>query len=291
MAILMNGDVLSRRVRTNIKNTLDKRRAAGARPPHLAAVLVGAEAASSVYVQHKVRDCQEVGMASSVHRFSRTAKASEVLACLEVLNNDPGVDGIIVQLPLPPHIQKEHIIQAIDPRKDVDGFHYENFGRLCVGDPRFIPATPYGILLLLEHHKIATRGRHVVVVGRSYIVGLPMSIVLTMRGALGDATVTIAHGQTSDLSSFTRLADMVVVAVGQPNLISADMIKQGSVVIDVGITRVEDEKSGKKVLRGDVDFASVSERASYITPVPRGVGPMTRAALLMNTLKAAQRST
>lgn len=286
---LMDGKKVAAQVRVRMKEQVDKRLAAGKKKPHLAAILVGNDKASDIYVQHKMNDCQEVGMGSSVHRFNASTKEEEVIACLHRLNRSNEVDGIIVQLPLPAHISKQRLINTINPNKDVDGLHYENFGRLCGREPRFLPATLYGILTLLRHYNIETKGMHVVVVGRSYVVGLPISIVLALRGSPGNATVTLTHIHTHNLSFFTRSADMIITAVGKPNLLTADMVKEGSIVVDVGITRVADDtKSTKYVLKGDVDFPSVAAKTSYITPVPNGVGPMTRAALLMNTLQAAE---
>ena len=290
MTVLMNGHAVAQKIKEDLAEKVSVRLRHNQRRPHLAAVLVGTEEASEIYVQNKVNDCKMVGFSSSVHRFSLEVTQDELLNCLNKLNKAPEVDGIIVQLPLPPHVQKDRVINAIDPNKDVDGFHHINFGKLCAGQPHFLPATPYGIMELLRHYRIETKGMHAVVVGRSYIVGLPTSILLGLRASPGNATVTLTHIHTRNLSSFTRSADLLVTAVGHPTLITADMVREGCVVVDVGITRVDDPtRTSKYTLKGDVDFDAVYPKASYITPVPRGVGPMTRAALLMNTLQAAER--
>lgn len=290
--VLMDGKRVAKRLRDAVQQQIAKRLALGQKRPHLAAILVGEDPSSHIYVQHKIHDCREVGIESSVHRFDSNTQEASLLACLDRLNKSSQVDGIIVQLPLPQHICKNNIINAIDPRKDVDGFHHLNFGRLCAEQPCFLPATPYGIAELLRHYAIDTKGMHVVVVGRSYIVGLPTGIMLSLRASPGNATVTLAHIHTRNLAFFTRAADMIISAVGKPGLITADMVKENSIVIDVGITRVSHPtKKNKYLVKGDVDFDGVSAKASYVTPVPHGVGPMTRAALLMNTLRAAEMRT
>jgi methylenetetrahydrofolate dehydrogenase (NADP+)/methenyltetrahydrofolate cyclohydrolase len=250
--------------------------------PTLAAVLVGDDAASEVYVRNKRRDCEEVGIASVLEKLSATATEAELLAVIDQLNKDSRIHGILVQLPLPKQISTDAILEAVSPSKDVDAFHSQNVGRLVQGRPIFLPCTPAGVVELLKRSNIAVAGKHVVVVGRSDIVGRPLSIMLAQKGA--DATVTLCHSRTHDLPKHTRLADILVVAIGKPNFITADMVRPGATVIDVGINRIE---SG---LVGDVEFLGVSEVAGAITPVPGGVGPLTRVMLLVNTLTAARRS-
>lgn len=250
--------------------------------PTLAAVLVGDDPASEVYVRNKRRDCEEVGIASVLEKLPATTTEGELLAVIDQLNEDSRIHGILVQLPLPKQINTEAILEAVSPRKDVDAFHPENVGRLVQGRPIFLPCTPNGVVELLKRNNIATAGKHVVVVGRSDIVGKPLSIMLAQKGA--DATVTLCHSRTHDLPSVTRLADILVVAIGKPNFITADMVRPGATVIDVGINRVD---AG---LVGDVEYLPVSEVAGAITPVPGGVGPLTRVMLLVNTLTAAKRS-
>lgn len=274
--------VLAKEV-TQIKNN-------GGKVPHLAAVLVGEDPASQTYVRSKVRSCEKIGFHSTLIRKPATISEAELLDIVQQLNDNEDIDGFIVQLPLPKHIDDEKVTLAIDPRKDVDGFHPMNFGRMAQGLPAYIPATPYGIVQLLEHYNIATSGKHCVVVGRSNIVGTPMSILMSRKSKIGNCTVTLCHSRTKDLKTETLRADIIIVAVGRPNYITADMVKDGVVVIDVGINRVEDasRKRGYRLV-GDVDFKAVSQKASYITPVPGGVGQMTVTALLMNTLKASKK--
>ena len=252
--------------------------------PHLAAILVGDDPASNAYVAGKIKDCEEVGFKSTLVRFPSDVQQEELLEAIDALNRRKDVNGYIVQLPLPPHIDQKRILLAIDPKKDVDGFHPENVGRMALNLPAFIPATPLGVLLLMKHYSIQTEGKHVVVVGRSHIVGSPMSILLSQNNAFGNATVTLVHSKTKNASNFTREADILIAAIGKPKFITADMVKPGAVVIDVGINRMEID--GKSRLIGDVDFDGVKEIASAITPVPGGVGLMTRIGLLMNTLNA-----
>ncbi|MCA9248631.1 MAG: bifunctional methylenetetrahydrofolate dehydrogenase/methenyltetrahydrofolate cyclohydrolase FolD [Planctomycetales bacterium] len=252
--------------------------------PTLAAVLAGDDPASDVYVRNKRKDCERVGMESVLHRLPAETSEDDLLALIAKLNKDQAVHGILVQLPLPKGIREQRILQAISPNKDVDAFHPENVGRLVQGRPRFVPCTPYGVQQLLIRCGIETAGKHAVVIGRSDIVGKPMAILLSARGAGGDATVTICHSRTADLAAHTRQADILVVAAGRPKMVTADMVKPGAVVVDVGIHRTE------QGLVGDVDFDSVREVAGYITPVPGGVGPLTRAMLLLNTLTAARES-
>ncbi len=253
----------------------------------MAAVLVGNDGASLTYVGSKVRSCEKVGFDSSLIRLPEETTEAELLAKIAELNQDDTLDGYIVQLPLPKHIDEEKVLLAIDPKKDVDGFHPSNFGRMALELETFIPATPFGIMQLIERYDIDTQGKHVVVIGRSHIVGRPISILMSQKGAYGNATVTVAHSRTKDLKALTQQADIIVSALGVPGFVTADMVKEGVVIIDVGITRVEDASKQKGYyITGDVDFESVAQKASYITPVPGGVGPMTIAMLLKNTLLA-----
>jgi methylenetetrahydrofolate dehydrogenase (NADP+)/methenyltetrahydrofolate cyclohydrolase len=259
----------------------------GKKVPHLAAIQVGNNGASETYVAAKVKACEEVGFKSTLIRFEADISETKLLDAIGDLNNDPDIDGILVQLPLPKHIADDKIINAIDPDKDVDGFHPVNVGKMLQGLPTFVPATPYGIMLLLEHYKIDTRGKHAVVVGRSNIVGRPMSVLLSSNTNPGNCTVTICHSQTKNIKEFCLQADIIVAALGKPEFVTADMVKEGAIIIDVGITRVEDstKKSGFK-LKGDVAFETVAPKCSWITPVPGGVGPMTIAALMKNTYRS-----
>lgn len=287
---LIDGKATAKAIKEEIKLEVDKLREQGKKIPHLAAVLVGNDGASESYVGYKVKDCEQVGFESSLIRFDDDISEEALLAEVDRLNKDPKVDGYIVQLPLPEHIDSRKILLAIDPKKDVDGFHPSNVGRMTLGLPCYLPATPNGILELIRRHEIPTKGKHVVIVGRSNIVGRPMSILLAGRGYPGEATVTLCHRNTEDLCYFTRQADILIVAVGKPQFIKADMVKEGAVVIDVGTTRVEDAtaKRGWR-LKGDVDFEEVAPKTEWITPVPGGVGPMTRVALLLNTLRSAKK--
>jgi methylenetetrahydrofolate dehydrogenase (NADP+)/methenyltetrahydrofolate cyclohydrolase len=259
----------------------------GKQVPHLVAVLVGNNGASETYVASKVRACQEVGFKSTLIRLEEDISSLKLLDVIIDLNRDPDVHGILVQLPLPKHISEEEVINTIDPNKDVDGFHPNNIGRMILGHPTFIPATPYGIMLLLEHYKIDTKGKHAVVVGRSNIVGRPISILLSENRPQGNCTVTICHSHTKNLKEICQSADIIIAALGRPHFITTDMVKEGAVIVDVGITRVPDasKKSGYRIA-GDVDFENVAPKCSFITPVPGGVGPMTIAALMKNTFKA-----
>jgi len=261
--------------------------ASGQTVPHLVAVLVGNNGASETYVAAKVKACGEVGFKSTLIRFEETITTMKLLEVIAELNSDPDVDGILVQLPLPKHIPAEEVINAIDPLKDVDGFHPTTIGKMVLGQPTFVAATPYGIMLLLEHYKIETAGKHAVVIGRSNIVGRPMSILLSASGTPGNCTVTLCHSHTTNLKEICATGDIIIAALGRPGFVTADMVKEGAVIIDVGITRVPDEtkKSGYR-LAGDVDFENVAPKCSFITPVPGGVGPMTIAALMKNTFKA-----
>jgi len=281
MAQILSGKVAAAAWKAKIRNQVNDRMGEGKNRPHLAAILVGDDPASRAYVRGKVKDCEEVGFDSTLIHLPATATEEEVLHEIQQLNANPSVSGYIVQLPLPNHIDDKRILLAIDPEKDVDGFHPDNVGRMALGLPTYLPATPYGVLLLLEHFEISTEGKHAVIVGRSHIVGSPMSILLGRNGKLGNATATLTHSKTPSLTEITKQADILVAAIGKPFYITADHVKPGAIVIDVGINRL-DEK-----LVGDVDFEGVEPIASAITPVPGGVGLMTRVGLLMNTLRAA----
>ncbi len=287
---ILDGKQTSEQIRREIARQVTAIRDQGGAPPHLAAVLVGADGASETYVANKVRDCEEVGFESTVVRLPDTVSEAELLGKIAELNNDDAIDGFIVQLPLPDHIDEQKVTLAIDASKDVDGFCPQNLGNMCLGLPTFLSATPNGIMELLARYNIETEGRHCVVLGRSNIVGTPMSILLSRNSNPGNCTVTVLHSRSRDITDHCRNADILIAAIGRPNFVSADMVKPGAVVIDVGITRVPDEsrKSGFRLV-GDVDFAAVKEHCSFITPVPGGVGPMTRASLLQNTLTARQR--
>jgi methylenetetrahydrofolate dehydrogenase (NADP+)/methenyltetrahydrofolate cyclohydrolase len=288
--ILLDGKKISAEVKAEIKIEVDKLRAAGGKIPHLAAVLVGNDGASETYVGSKVRSCEEVGFRSSLIRMEAATKEDELMKVIEGLNNNPDVDGFIVQLPLPKHINEENVTKAILPNKDVDGFHPVNVGRMTLGQPSYISATPYGIIQMLEKYNIETSGKHCVVVGRSNIVGRPMSILMSQTSKFANCTVTLCHSRTKDLASFTRMADILIVALGKAEFVTADMVKDGAIVIDVGITRVADasKKSGYAI-KGDVKFDEVAPKCSYITPVPGGVGLMTVASLMKNTLLSAKK--
>jgi len=287
---LLDGKLLSENIKDELTIAVEELRAQGKKLPHLVAVLVGENPASQVYVQSKIKSCEQVGFKSSLVRRNNDVSEAELLDIVQQLNNDPDVDGFIVQLPLPKHISEERITLAIDHRKDVDGFHPINLGRMTQGLPAFLPATPFGMLEMLRRYQIETAGQHCVVVGRSNIVGTPISILLSRKGYPGDCTVTLTHSRTRDLAAEVRRADIVVAAIGIPNFIQGDWVKEGAVVIDVGINRIVDEtrKTGTRLV-GDVDFEAVAPKCSYITPVPGGVGLMTVAALLMNTLKACRK--
>lgn len=287
---LIDGKKLSETIKAEIAQEVEAIKKAGGKIPHLAAVLVGEDPASQAYVGSKVRSCEQVGFQSTLIRRDASVSEAEVLDIVKQLNEDPSVDGFIVQLPLPKHIDENKVTLAIDPRKDVDGFHPVNFGRMAQGLPCFIPATPFGILQMLERYEIPTSGKNCVVVGRSNIVGTPMSILLSRKAKVGDCTVTLTHSRTKDLPGECRRADILVAAIGIPEFVKGDWVKEGVVVIDVGINRVEDPtaKRGYRLV-GDVAFDEVAPKASYITPVPGGVGLMTVTSLLMNTLKAAKK--
>ena len=286
---ILDGKIASAAIREELRINTAQLTVEGKKVPHLAAILVGNDGASETYVASKVKACEQTGFRSTLTRFESEISQSKLLARIEELNNDPDVDGILVQLPLPEHISDEAVINAIDPSKDVDGFHPENVGKLLQGNPIFIPATPHGIMLLLQHYKIQTSGLHAVVVGRSNIVGRPMSILLSSNTNPGNCTVTICHSRTNNIKEHCLRADLIVAALGRPGFITADMVKDGAIVVDVGITRQSDatKKSGFR-LRGDVDYEQVAPKCSYITPVPGGVGPMTIAALLKNTINSCR---
>jgi methylenetetrahydrofolate dehydrogenase (NADP+)/methenyltetrahydrofolate cyclohydrolase len=287
--IRLDGKQTSNEIKEEIKVTVSKMKARGERMPHLAAVLVGSDGASLTYVGSKVRSCEYVGFESTLIRLEEDITEDALLAQIDTLNKDESLDGYIVQLPLPKHIDEEKILLAIDPKKDVDGFHPANFGRMALELDAFIPATPFGIMQLLERYKVPTSGKHCVVVGRSHIVGRPISILMSQKGPAGNATVTVAHSRTENLAELTRQADIIVMALGIPEYLTADMVKEGAAIIDVGITRVPDESHPKGyVIKGDVAFDEVAQKSSFITPVPGGVGPMTIAMLLKNTLLARQ---
>ena len=287
--ILLDGKKTSIEIKEEIKKTVSAIKLKGERVPHLAAVLVGNDGASLTYVGNKVRSCKYVGFKSTLIKLENNISEIDLLKQIQILNSDNTLDGYIVQLPLPKHIDEEKILLAIDSKKDVDGFHPENFGRMSLELDAFVPATPYGIIKLLERYKIPTDGKHCLVVGRSNIVGRPISILMSQKGISGNATVTLAHSRTKNLKKLTKQADIIVMALGIPEFLTSDMVKDDVCVIDVGITRVADKNNPKGyVIKGDVDFKEVSKKASYITPVPGGVGPMTIAMLLQNTLQARQ---
>ena len=286
---ILDGKLASDKIKEQIATEVERIKANGGKCPHLAAILVGNDGASQTYVGNKERACKQVGFDSTVLKFEETISESELLEVIENLNNDANNDGIIVQLPLPSHIDENKIIWAIDPSKDVDGFHPANVGKMALGLPALLPATPSGIVKLLEIYGIETKGKNCVIIGRSNIVGRPLANMLSHKGKYSDCTVTLCHSNTRNIEEFTKNADIVVAALGKPGFLKADMIKEGAIVIDVGITRVPDstKKSGFR-LSGDTDFENVAPKCSWITPVPGGVGPMTIVSLLSNTLQAAQ---
>jgi methylenetetrahydrofolate dehydrogenase (NADP+)/methenyltetrahydrofolate cyclohydrolase len=288
--ILLDGRKISSEIKEEIKKEVAHMLASGKRAPHLAAILVGTNGASEAYVANKVKSCNEVGFSSSLFRFDDSVSEKTLLEKIEEVNGNPLIDGLIVQLPLPHHIQVRKVTEAIYPSKDVDGFHPVNAGRMMQNIPGYIPATPMGILMMLERSQIQTEGKRCVVLGRSNIVGMPMSILMGRNGYPGNCTVTLCHSKTKNLESVTREADILIAALGKPQFVRGDMVKEGAVVVDVGITRLESSltKSGYKLF-GDVNFDEVSQKAGYLTPVPGGVGLMTIAGLLKNTLSAARR--
>ncbi|MGM0649348.1 MAG: bifunctional methylenetetrahydrofolate dehydrogenase/methenyltetrahydrofolate cyclohydrolase FolD [Bacteroidota bacterium] len=285
----IDGKALSNQIKEEIKQKIETIKAEGGKIPHLAAILVGHDGASETYVRHKEKACEYTGIKSSILRFEQDISEKSLLEEVEKLNDDSNIDGFIVQLPLPDHIDEQKIVEAIKPEKDIDGFHPINIGRMTLGMPAYISATPYGILTLLERYQIETEGKHVVVLGRSNIVGRPISILLGQKSTPGNATVSLCHSRTQNLKSITAQADILIVALGKAKYVNSDMIKEGAVVIDVGITRVKSDKtkSGWQLL-GDVDFENVAPKCSYITPVPGGIGPMTIVSLLHNTLAASK---
>lgn len=287
---LLDGKKISNDIKDEIAIDVQKIKDRGERVPHLAAVLVGDDGASLTYVGSKVKACERVGFKSTLVKLPATTSEEELLQKIKELNVNKSIDGFIVQLPLPKHISEERVLIAVDPSKDVDGFHPENFGRMALDMESFIPATPFGIMQLLERYEVETKGKHTVVIGRSHIVGRPMSILMSQKNKAGNSTVTLVHSHTKDLSEFTKQADIIIVALGVPEFLTADMVKEGVVIIDVGISRVpDDSKPRGYAIKGDVDFEGVSKKASFITPVPGGVGPMTIAMLLKNTLIARER--
>ncbi|MCG8475616.1 MAG: bifunctional methylenetetrahydrofolate dehydrogenase/methenyltetrahydrofolate cyclohydrolase FolD [Cytophagales bacterium] len=290
MAELLDGKITAKNLRLEIKEEVNNWLASGGKKPHLAAILVGDDGASQTYVENKVKACEEVGFDSTLRRLPAAITEEELLREVDGINDNPDIDGLIVQLPLPDHISVERVTQHIHPEKDVDGFHPVNVGRMVKNLPSYISATPFGILKLLEKYDIDTQGKHCVVIGRSEIVGSPMSILMARKGNPGNATVTLTHSRTQNLKSHTLQADIIIAALGIPEFLTGDMVKEGAVIIDVGITRVPDatKKRGFS-LKGDVKFDEVEPKASYITPVPGGVGPMTIASLLYNTLLSAQK--
>lgn len=285
--LILDGKIASQAVRNELRSRVASLVQAGKRRPHLAAILVGNNGASETYVASKVKNCEEIGFASSLIRMDEQVAETALLDQIRQLNADPAIDGILVQLPLPKQISEQKVIEAIDPAKDVDGFHPANVGKLVQGLPTFIPATPYGIMLMLEYFDIPTKGKHAVVIGRSNIVGRPMSILLSSNLPKGNCTVTLCHSHTPNLAEICCSADIIVAALGKPGFVKANMVKPGAVIIDVGITRVIDPTAAKGFrIKGDVDYPEVSAVASAITPVPGGVGLMTIAGLLKNTLQA-----
>lgn len=287
---LLDGKKISNQIKDEIAAEVAEMKERGEKVPHLAAVLVGNDGASLTYVGSKVKACARVGFESTLVKLPSTISEVELLKKIKELNEDDDIDGFIVQLPLPEQIDTQKVLMAVDPDKDVDGFHPVNFGKMALDMTTFIPATPFGILELLERYNVETKGKHTVVIGRSHIVGRPMSILMGRRGFPGNSTVTLTHSHTRNITQITSQADIIITALGQPNYLKAEMVKDDVVVIDVGITRVPDESSPKGYkITGDVDFENVSKKASYITPVPGGVGPMTIAMLLKNTLLARER--
>lgn len=288
--ILLDGKKISNQIKDEISLEVANMKKRGQKAPHLAAVLVGNDGASLTYVGSKVKACERVGFQSTLIQMPETTSEFELLKQIKELNENDEIDGFIIQLPLPPQIDTQKVLLMVDPKKDVDGFHPENFGKMALDMSTFIPATPFGILELLRRYEVETKGKHTVVIGRSHIVGRPMSILMSRRGWPGNSTVTLTHSNTKNISQITTQADIIISALGVPNFLKAEMVKDDVVVIDVGITRVEDENAPKGYkIQGDVDFENVSKKASYITPVPGGVGPMTIAMLLKNTLLACEK--
>ena len=288
--VLLDGKKVSNDIKNEIAEQVKKMKAKGEKVPHLAAIIVGNDGASLTYVASKVKACERVGFDSTMIRMSNTTSEIELLEKIEELNENPDIDGFIIQLPLPKQIDTQKVLLAVNPDKDVDGFHPTNFGKMALDMSTFIPATPFGILELLDRYHVDTQGKHTVVIGRSHIVGRPMSILMGRKGFPGNPTVTLTHSHTKNITQITSQADIIISALGVPNFLKAEMVKDDAVIIDVGITRVVDETFEKGYyITGDVDFKNVSKKASYITPVPGGVGPMTIAMLLKNTLLARER--
>lgn len=287
--VILDGKATSEKIKLKIAQMVKEKVAAGGKRPHLAAILVGNDGASQTYVGNKERACAQVGFNSTLHRFPAEITQAELIRKIEEINKNDDVDGLIVQLPLPDQIDEDAVINAIDPSKDVDGFHPENVGKMTLGLPTFVPATPYGILRLLDEYGVETSGKHCVIIGRSNIVGRPLANLMSLKDNPGDCTVTICHSHTKNIETYTKQADIIIAALGSPGFVKGDMVREGTVIVDVGITRISDssKKSGYR-LEGDVDFESVAPKASYITPVPGGVGPMTIVSLMVNTLKAAE---
>jgi len=285
---ILDGRKTSNDIKNEIKTEVDKMKADGEKVPHLAAVIVGNDGASLTYVGSKVRACERVGFESTMVRMSNTTSEIELLDKIEELNDNDDIDGFIIQLPLPPQINTQKVLMAVNPDKDVDGFHPTNFGKMALDMSTFIPATPFGILELLDRYGVETKGKHTVVIGRSHIVGRPMSILMGRKGFPGNSTVTLTHSHTKNITQITSQADIIISALGVPKFLKAEMVKDDAVIIDVGITRVPDTSEKGYYITGDVDFENVSKKASYITPVPGGVGPMTIAMLLKNTLLARE---
>ena len=287
--VILDGKATSDKIKLEIAQMVKERVANGGKRPHLVAILVGNDGASQTYVANKERACAQVGFNSTLHRFPAEITQEELIRKIEIINQNDDVDGLIVQLPLPAHIDEDAVINAIHPSKDVDGFHPENVGKMTLGLPTFVPATPYGILRLLAEYGVETSGKHCVIIGRSNIVGRPLANLMSLKDNPGDCTVTICHSHTKNIENYTKQADIIIAALGSPGFVKGDMINEGTVIVDVGITRISDptKKSGYR-LEGDVDFDSVAPKASYITPVPGGVCPMTIVSLMVNTLKAAE---
>lgn len=285
---ILDGRKTSNDIKNEIKTEVDKMKADGEKVPHLAAVIVGNDGASLTYVGSKVRACERVGFESTMVRMSNTTSEIELLDKIEELNDNDDIDGFIIQLPLPPQINTQKVLMAVNPDKDVDGFHPTNFGKMALDMSTFIPATPFGILELLDRYGVETKGKHTIVIGRSHIVGRPMSILMGRKGFPGNSTVTLTHSHTKNITQITSQADIIISALGVPKFLKAEMVKDDAVIIDVGITRVPDTSEKGYYITGDVDFENVSKKASYITPVPGGVGPMTIAMLLKNTLLARE---
>ena len=284
--IILDGKKTSNDIKAEIAESVKEIVANGSRPPHLAAVIVGDDGASLTYVGSKVRACKRVGFESTLIKLPETISENELLEKVNELNNDENIDGYIVQLPLPKHIDSQKILMAVDADKDVDGFHPTNFGKMALSLPTFISATPFGIMELLKRYDVETSGKHTVVIGRSDIVGRPISILMSQKSNPGNSTVTLAHSRTKNIQELTKQADIIISALGVPNFVKADMVKNGAVIVDVGITRLADNSAKGYKIVGDVDYETVSKKSSYITPVPGGVGPMTIAMLLKNTLLA-----